>query len=123
MASILVVDDDENVRSVVRTILERDGHTVSVVDDGDRAVHVAAMKPFDLIIMDVVMKRASGIEALREIRQSLPNQKVILASGIASVESPDLQRLANELGVTTMLTKPFRAEVLLEAVHGELSAR
>jgi len=51
MASILVVDDDENVRSVVRMILERDGHVVSVADDGDRGVHVATEKPFDLIIM------------------------------------------------------------------------
>ena len=120
MASILVVDDDENVRSVLRAILEKDGHIVSVADDGDRGAYVAAQKPFDLIIMDVVMKRQSGIEALREIRATRPNQKAILASGIASVESPDLQRLAAGLGVKTMLAKPFRPDDLLEAVRMEL---
>ncbi len=121
MASILVVDDDATVRAVLRACLESDGHVVSVANDGDRAVHIAADRAFDLIIMDVVMRRQSGIDALRSIREGRPLQRAILTSGIASLESLELQRIASELGVRTLIAKPFRTDVLLAAVRAELN--
>lgn len=85
MARILVADDDSTVRHVLRHILQADGHQVWEADDGDIAAHVAVTQSFDLVILDILMRRMTGTEAAREIRAQKPCQQIILMSGIVSL--------------------------------------
>ena len=81
-ARLMLVDDDEAVRSVIATILRRAGHEVTVVANAKAALEAAAGGPqLELLISDVVMPGMSGVELARELQKRLPALKVLLFSG------------------------------------------
>ena len=79
MAHILIVDDEANIRKVVREYAEFEGHQVSEASNGMEAVKLCTDNDFDLIIMDVMMPRLDGYSACKEIRKS-KNIPVIMLS-------------------------------------------
>ena len=116
-ARVLVVDDDAEMRTLLRRTLEFDGHQVT---ERDRSMHVlAALRevPFDLIILDKEMPGMTGFDLLPILRREFPEIPVLLvtAFGGRRVESSALR-----LGATSYLEKPFRLSQLREAVDGLL---
>ena len=119
MARILVIDDDAQVRGAVRRILERAGHTVEDVGNGDAGLRAHRERPADLIITDIFMPERDGIETVRELRRESPQVKIIVISGGDRTQTMDLRKDAELLGAARSLRKPFELSELVRAV-GEL---
>lgn len=112
---ILVVDDLEFMRSLIRDILENGGHEiVAEAADGRQALLLRrAWKP-DLTLLDISMPRMNGLEALRRIRSEEPSARVVMCSSLG-----DQERIleAIRLGASDYVVKPFRKERLLSAIR------
>src|SRR6185312_9055464 len=85
MARILLAEDDDNLRSFLSRALERAGHEVHAVGDGDAALALAAVNTFDLLLADVVMPGIDGIELARRASVLLPELRVMFITGFAAV--------------------------------------
>jgi two-component system response regulator HydG len=102
--TILVVDDDEAHRIMLKTLLTGWGYVIIEADDGSTAVQTVHSRAFDLILMDIRMIKLSGLEALREIKAHNPAIPVIIMTAYSSVETA-VEALKN--GAYDYLTKPL----------------
>jgi putative two-component system response regulator len=114
---ILVVDDDEMVRSMLGRILARHGYECRLVEGALRAREVLEDEDFELVLSDVLMPDESGIGLLRHVREARPHLPIVMVSG---VNDPDLARTALELGAYGYVTKPFHANQVVIAVDNAL---
>ena len=121
MARILVIDDDDAVRSAVRRILEPLGHVVEEADDGAAGLALLGDGGADLVITDIFMPGQDGIVTVQRIRKEFPSVKMIAMSGGDSTGRIDLRRDAMLLGAAASLRKPFEREELLRVVEGVLN--
>ena len=125
MTRILVIDDDQSVRTTIEIILTGEGFEVVLADDGRGGVGVLAASAFDAVIVDVFMPRMDGFEVIREIRSLQPSVPILAISGHASRDrrfpAPDFLSMAAALGATNCLQKPFRPRDLLDAVESCLA--
>ncbi len=112
MARLLVVDDDEGDRTVLRTILERAEHQVWVAGDGDEALSQFQGKDIDVVITDLQMTNVHGLELITILREFDPKPGIIAVSGTGETQL-DMARM---LGASVTLTKPIRPQLLLDAV-------
>lgn len=122
MARILVVDDDELVRSTVRATLKRAGHEVIEAQDGLQASDALARNPVDVVVSDIIMPEVDGIGLLLKLRKQYPALKVIVISGGGRTQNVDFLRMATTLGADLALAKPFTPEELQRAVQDVLAA-
>lgn len=111
---VLVVDDDQAHRTMLKTLLGGWGYEVSQADDGQTAVESVHARPFDLILMDIRMLKVSGIEALSEIKRYNPAIPVILMTAFSSVETA-VEALKK--GAYDYLTKPLDFDELRLAME------
>ena len=119
MALILIADDDELIREVVRKSLSQQGHAVGMVGTGAQALTAFRAKHYDLVILDCSMPEMTGIEALRQIRLSPGGGQTPILMLTARRSSMD-EEIATRAGANDYLRKPFsptqlvvRAELLL----------
>ena len=113
---ILVADDNGTNRMIISKILERTGHSVDLVENGEQALDFLENKRYDLTIMDMHMPVVHGIEALKIYRmmdRSVPPMPFVILTANATIEA---KRECEEAGVDAFLTKPIDAYTLLEAV-------
>ncbi len=123
MARIIVIDDQEPIRRIVRRALEQAGHEVADASDGDIGVKLLAQHPADVVICDIFMPGQDGILTLRQIRKQFPAVKVIVISGGDSTGMLDLRRDAELLGAVKTLQKPFTAREIVDLVTSVLESR
>jgi signal transduction histidine kinase/ActR/RegA family two-component response regulator len=121
-ATVLVVDDEPTLRSVIRRSLLREGYEVLVAEDGLRALALARAHPthIDLLITDVVMPGVTGLELARELSSERPGLSVLFISGFTFEEAVPPTDVANG---SAYLPKPFDTNVLLAKVDELLGAR
>jgi two-component system, response regulator RegA len=119
MAKILVLDDVEDAVVLIQKILGRKGHDVAGFTDEERAIAHARSKEVDLLILDIKLKKLSGIEVLQEIKKSNPTVKAIMLTGYPTLETA---REAKELGAQEYCIKPIEKEELEEKVAKVLAA-
>ena len=81
MARILVVDDEQVVRSLLKTILKHDGHEVLEAGDGTEAVEIHRNQPADLVMVDLVMPKKHGLDTILEMRENHPGTRFIVMTG------------------------------------------
>jgi CheY-like chemotaxis protein len=81
MAQILVIDDEEPFRTMLREVLEREGHAVMEAGDGREGITLARNIPIDLIITDLLMPELDGLEVIQTLRSDSPQVKIIAISG------------------------------------------
>jgi PAS domain S-box-containing protein len=114
--TVLVIDDEETVREVARSVLELQGYTVLVARDGREGVDVFREHQGDVsaVLVDMTMPHGSGEHAVNELRRVRPDVPLVLMSGYD--ESEATARFARK-GLAGFVQKPFRAEALLRAVH------
>ncbi len=117
MARIIVIDDQEPIRRIVRRALENDGHQVFEASDGEAGMALLEREPADVVITDIFMPGMDGIQTLREIRKRFPAIKVIAMSGGDSTGMMDLRRDAELLGAVKSLQKPFNARDIVDLVQ------
>jgi CheY-like chemotaxis protein len=121
MARILVVDDEEGIRSLVRNILVREGHEVTTAGDGVEALRVVERQAVDVVITDLIMPEKEGVETIAELRRRFPAIKIIAISVGGMGGAMDYLRLAKALGAAQTLAKPFTREALLKMVETALA--
>jgi PAS domain S-box-containing protein len=115
-ASILVIDDDPDVRGFIAAALEEQGYRVRQASDGrEGLLEVEHEKP-DLVIVDFIMPGVSGAEVARTIRATRPSQPILFVSGYSETDA--VKRTAPD---APLLTKPFRADALDKAVREALA--
>jgi DNA-binding response OmpR family regulator len=112
--SILIADDDEQVRSLLREILQKEGYEVFEAPNGKQAVERMNLQETDLLMIDLVMPEQEGLETIRSLRKERPSLKIVAMSGAFAGE---FLPVANVLGAGATLKKPFAVEEVLEVVH------
>lgn len=117
MQSILVIDDDDEVRSVLAIMLDRAGYEVQTARDGNEGIEKYRAHPSDLVITDIVMPEKEGIETITELRRDFPDAKIIAMSGGGKLLAGTYLDMARAFGVSHTFTKPVSQEELLSAVH------
>jgi DNA-binding response OmpR family regulator len=119
MAKILVIDDEEYLRKVVRLILEEDGYEVLEAGNGRSGLELYRQYKADLIITDLAMPEMDGLEFISEVTRHFSNVRIIAMTGVPEWD----RRLAEAklLGARETLHKPFSLEQLLDVVRCELA--
>ena len=117
MARILIIDDDDSVRAMLRLTLAHHGHTVIEARNGKEGLERFAPAAADLLITDIVMPEQEGLGVLMELRKRQPPVKIIAISGGGQQSAVDYLHMAKLLGATKVLAKPFSNEALMAAVN------
>jgi CheY-like chemotaxis protein len=118
---ILVIDDEEPVRTVLRQMLEKEGYEVEEAPDGAVGLSLLQDHPIDLVITDLFMPEKEGIETMREVQKSFPQVKIIAMSGGGRMGKLDFLPMAESFGAQRTLAKPFERKELLETVRAVLA--
>jgi CheY-like chemotaxis protein len=113
--TILVTDDNEHIRMLIKMTLQFKGYQVIEAEDGNLALQVLGSKPVDLLISDIAMPNMTGIELIAKLRSdpAFQNLPVIMCSAEREFSEEDLLRR----GANAVLPKPFQPSVLLSAVQ------
>lgn len=118
--TILIVDDEEQIRATVRGVLSDEGFRVVEAENGRAALEVLSAEKPVLVLLDIWMPELDGIELLREIQRLQPKTKVIVISGHGNIETAVR---ATQLGAFDFIEKPFSLEGLLQRVWRALGTR
>jgi CheY-like chemotaxis protein len=122
MTCILVIDDDPELRSVVREMLEGGGYAVLEASDGHAGVQICQTNALDLVITDLLMPEHDGYATIRTLRTVCPHAKIIAISGAGPIGQRDMLAFAAFAGADRTLAKPVRRADLLAAVQELLRA-
>jgi CheY-like chemotaxis protein len=120
LATILVVDDDAKVRTVLTRMLRSAGHSVVGASDGRQALEVAGAELFDLVVTDILMPEVEGLETITRLQSSSPQVPIIAISGGGRVDGRLCLELASSMGAKAVLRKPIELAELLGAVKQAL---
>ena len=114
MAEVLIADDSEFMRNLLREILEENHSIVGEVENGVEAVEVFKEVAPDLVMMDIVMPIRDGIEATDEIKNTDPGANVIMCTSVGQEEK---MKEAVKAGADGYITKPFQKPSVMEAIQ------
>lgn len=115
--SVLIVDDNSDMRSFVKIVLERAGFEAQVAADGERALDLQRAHPADVLITDIFMPERDGIELIHQFKSAFPQVKIIAMSGGGRISTRDYLPLAADIGADLVLRKPFAADTLLSMLQ------
>jgi two-component system, NtrC family, nitrogen regulation response regulator NtrX len=113
MKKILVVDDEESVRFILKQMLEKGGYAVEVKNDGEEAMEALKKGCFDMLITDINMPKMNGIELLYKAKEAFHELPVIFISAYGK-DKTILE--AMKMGLSDNIEKPFRMDDVLEIV-------
>ena len=118
---ILIVDDDDSPRAVIRVTLELEGHTVAELASGELALEVARSSRPDLVILDLLMPGVDGLAVLRDLRAdaSLAMIAVVVLTALADEDS---EQRARALGARAYIAKPVDVDDLVRAISRILAS-
>jgi two-component system chemotaxis response regulator CheY len=131
MPTVLVIDDEPEVRDSVRQVLGRAGFQVTTADNGVSGLQQFFDRPADVVVVDIIMPRSNGIEVIREIRSRYPGARIIAITGggnfgpfgykPGTVVTDAYLVLATESGADAVMTKPFHRKELISLVRSLVS--
>jgi len=116
VAKVLVIDDDEEHRTLVREILVREGHRVEEAADGAQGLRLFGKSRPDLVVTDISMPGLDGHEVISALRVARADVPIIAISGGGAAEKDELLLRAARLGAAEVITKPFEFRQLVGAV-------
>jgi len=117
MARILIIDDEELFRNMLRQMLEQAGHKVTEAPEGGQGIEAYRKEPTDLVITDIFMPEKEGISTIQELKQEFPSVKVIAVTGGGKKNCGfEYLSFAENVGADKTLNKPFERQELLDAV-------
>jgi DNA-binding response OmpR family regulator len=121
MPRVLVIDDNRDMRELMRVILEGVGYSVDLAEDGEVGLRAQRTRPADVVITDIFMPNQDGLEIIVRLRVEYPEVKVLVVSGGgARVKGSGYLTTAREIGAHAVLPKPFEQQDLLLAVRALL---
>ena len=115
---ILIVDDQEDSRMILKSILENEGYAVDTVFNGEEALEIYPTKSFNLVMTDINMTGISGIELLRSIKSINDDAVVILLTGFSDIEKT---QQAVKYGAADYILKPVQPLQFLKSIKKALS--
>lgn len=126
MTRVIVIDDEEDIRIVLKEVLTRAGFDVEVASNGEDGLDMLREKNADLVIADIIMPGKDGVATVYDIRMEFPNIKIIVISGGGNVSPSEYEPAAiktsaylasaTEVGADMTLTKPFDRKEIVNAV-------
>lgn len=116
MNPILIIDDDIEILSLLRLILEREGYDVLAASDGNEGLKFCRQQRVDLVITDLIMPEKEGLETIMELRRDFPRVNIIAMSGGGRMAPENYLHIAQVLGAQRTLRKPFTPKEMLEAI-------
>jgi len=119
MARILIIEDEPDIQTVLRYNLEKDGHQVVVVANGDDGLHEARRSPYDLVLLDLMLPDRDGLEICRQMRSRDATSHIPIIMVTAKGEESDVV-VGLGLGADDYVTKPFRVKELMARVKARL---
>jgi CheY-like chemotaxis protein len=132
MHSILVIDDEPDVRDGIKRVLERAGFSVRTVDNATDAMLELKRMQADVVITDIIMPKVSGVDAIERIVREFPMVRIVAISGggnfdvtgyqPAAITTTAYLAAAKRAGAHCILTKPFESRELIEAVEQVMGA-
>lgn len=127
MPTVLVIDDEPEVRDSIQQVLGRAGFTVTTADNGQTGIQRFLSHPADVVVVDIIMPRSNGIEVIRKIRSQYPGARIIAISGggnfgpfgykPGTVVTESYLASATESGADAVMTKPFHRTELIALVR------
>jgi CheY-like chemotaxis protein len=121
MATILVVDDDPDIRELIQAILEAAGHDVTLAADGQEALNKLKRKPYELVVLDIMMPTMSGYEVLEQIR-AMPSRASTPVIVVTAKHDPTGVMREVKSGAVDHVAKPFLPDELEDVVTRALAA-
>jgi len=119
---ILIVDDEESIRTMLTHMLEEEGYTVQVAENGEEGLDCVKRFAFDLVITDMIMPVKDGLKFIMELVRDYPDLKILAISGGGAIKAERYLTMAGFLGYNiATLEKPFKRDELLNLV-GNLMA-
>lgn len=115
--TILVVDDDPEFLRSLELLLQVDGFAVTTAENGVRGLQAFRNRGPDIVLIDVMMPRLDGLEAVRQMLRERPGAKIVVMSGSARPDTQDLLAAAREAGASAVLEKPFEPAALKKVLH------
>jgi two-component system chemotaxis response regulator CheY len=123
MPSILIVDDEDQIRQLIRTTFEEAGYRVQEASNGKEALAQYRLAPTDLVVTDILMPDQDGLECISTLRHESPNVKIIaITGGSDMIGVLGFLDVAKMLGAHCTLQKPFEMKDLLDAAEAALRA-
>jgi ATP-dependent Lon protease len=119
-ARLLVADDEEITRNNLKHILEKDGHAVTTVADGEEAISVLGRQEFDVVLADIKMGRVDGLQVLEHVKRDTPDTQVIMITAYATVDSAVN---AMKKGAYHYLSKPFKLDDVRQTIRNVLNQK
>ncbi|MED3855093.1 response regulator transcription factor, partial [Priestia megaterium] len=114
---ILIVEDEVEIGTILKMELEHEGYQVKIKDNGKDGLETALLKTFDLILLDIMLPKMSGIEVLRKLRKRAINVPIILLTARNSTLD---KVMGLDHGANDYITKPFKTEELLARIRSLL---
>ena len=119
MASILIVDDDEDIRELLKYNLERDNHTVRAVENGLKCLEAVASEKPDLILLDVMMPEMDGIEVCEQLKANEAYNSILIC--FLTARNEDYSQIAGlDAGGDDYVSKPIKPKVLISRINALL---
>ncbi|MCP9469991.1 MAG: response regulator [Nitrospira sp.] len=123
MPSVLVIDDDDQIRRMIREALEQAGYVVQEARGGEEGLKRYRASPTDVVLMDILMPDQDGLESILALRQEFPSARVIaMTGGSDMIGIMNFLDVAKMLGACRTIQKPFELQTLLAAVAAEINA-
>ncbi|MCL1981353.1 MAG: response regulator [Proteobacteria bacterium] len=113
---ILVIDDDDQMRVLLRQVMEWAGHEVIEAANGREGVQKFRKQPADLVITDLIMPEQEGLETISSLKKEYPDLKIIAISGGGRIGPEAYLPAAQELGANKVFSKPFDVRELAETI-------
>jgi len=120
MARILIIEDDDLLRSVIATALAQLGHTVLQANEGRMGCDLFRTSPSDLVLTDLIMPGQEGIETIMRLRHDYPGLPIVAMSG-GSTRAKSYLAMAAKFGVRRILSKPFTIAELTRTIAEALA--
>ena len=123
MASILLIDDDDALRTMLAKLLERRGYEIHEAADGEEGISLFNIKEPDIVITDLIMPNQEGLETIGLLQEIDPNARIIAMSGNVALPNGRVLstlsslEIAAEIGARFIFQKPFEMEELVSAVE------
>ena len=121
MSRILVIEDDIQVRRMLRITLEKAGFGVDVAENGRKGLESLVEHSVDLVVTDLVMPEKEGIETIIDIRREFPGLRIIAISGGGRRDFKGYLEQADRLGACRTFAKPLKMAEFVDAIHETLA--